>query len=144
MSTLSYALMLVVRQLFLFIFDIIQATGGILNVRWAGEGQVITGSYCSAQGIIEQIGALGTSLIILVRVFPHCYRVLSLICFRHTSCQILAIHTFIAALWRIGIEARGFAFGVVGLTCVFIALWIGIGYGIHKNYEAPSPVSCFS
>ena len=63
---------------------------------------------------------------------------------RHTSCQILAVHTFIAALWRIGIEARGCAFGLVGLTWVFIVLWVGIGNGVHKKYEAPSPVSYFS
>jgi hypothetical protein len=63
--------------------------------------------------------------------------------YRHTSHQILAVHTFISALWRTGIEARGLAFGLVGLTCTFIALWVGIGNGIHKEYEAPSPVGYF-
>ena len=57
-------------QFSLFIFDITQGIGGLLNVRWAGNGQVITGSYCWAQGIIKQIGVLGTSLITLVRPFP--------------------------------------------------------------------------
>jgi hypothetical protein len=64
--------------------------------------------------------------------------------YRHTSCQVLAVHTFIAALWRIGIEARGFAFGLVGFTCVFITLWVGICNGVHKKYEAPSPVGYFN
>jgi len=105
----------------LFIFDITQGIGGILNVRWAGNGQVITGSYCWAQGIIKQIGVLGTSLITL----------------------ILAVHTFIAALWGIGIEARRFAFKVVGLVWVFAALWVGIGSGIHKDYEVPTPYWCW-
>jgi hypothetical protein len=58
-----------------------------------------------------------------------------------TFSQMLATHTFIAALWGVGIQARGLAFGLVGLTCVFTVLWVGIGNGIHKNYEAPSPVS---
>jgi len=74
-----------------------------------------------AQGIIKQIGTLGTALITL----------------------ILAIHTFIAALWRTGIEARSLAFGLVGLTCIFIALWVGIGNGRHKNFDVPSPYWCW-
>lgn len=44
------------------------------------------------------------------------------------------------ALWEQGLEARGVAFGLVCLTCVFIALWVGIGAGHLKNYEAPTPV----
>jgi O-antigen ligase len=63
--------------------------------------------------------------------------------YRNTSHQILAIHTFIAALWLTGIEARSLAFGLVGLACIFIALWVGIGNGVHKEYEAPSPVGYF-
>ena len=63
-------MILTLRQFSVFIFDIIHAMGGILNVRWARDGQVHTGSYCSAQGIIKQIGALGTAWITLVRVLP--------------------------------------------------------------------------
>jgi len=62
-------------QFSLFIFDFIHAIGGILNVRWAGDGQVAMGSYCVAQGIIKQIGALGTALITLVSPLPRCHRV---------------------------------------------------------------------
>jgi hypothetical protein len=40
--------------------------GGILNIRWAHEGIVTIGDYCTAQGLIEQIGDLGVALIILV------------------------------------------------------------------------------
>jgi hypothetical protein len=54
-------------------FDIIHAMGGILHVRWAHDGQVRTGSYCTTQGIIKQIGALGTALITLVRLLPCCH-----------------------------------------------------------------------
>ena len=58
--------------------------------------------------------------------------------------QILAIHTFVAALWRVGLEARGFALCLVGLVTIFVALWVGIGSGIHKHYEAPTPVRFFN
>jgi hypothetical protein len=54
--------------------------------------------------------------------------------------QILAVHTFIAALWGTGIKARGVAFGLVSLTCVYIALWVGINSLIHQDFVAPTPV----
>jgi len=43
-------------------------------------------------------------------------------------------------MWSVGLEARGVAFGLVCLACVFITLWAAIGAGIHKNYETPTPV----
>ncbi|KAI0254076.1 hypothetical protein BJV78DRAFT_105369 [Lactifluus subvellereus] len=105
----------------LFVFDIVQALGGILNVRWAHNGIVTTGSYCKAQGIIKQIGELGAALITL----------------------IITVHTFITALWQVQLMGQRFAFGLVGLICVFTALWVGIGNGIHKNYEVPTPFWCW-
>src|SRR6266850_3613209 len=74
-------MMLILRKFSLFMFDTIQATGGILNVLWAHDGQVRTGFYCWAQGTIKQIGATGTALITLVCPFPccHCLQVLNLL-----------------------------------------------------------------
>ncbi len=43
--------------------------GGILDVRWAHDGIVTEGPYCTAQGVIQQIGQLGVALITLV-CFP--------------------------------------------------------------------------
>ncbi|KAH9961213.1 hypothetical protein BC827DRAFT_1203226 [Russula dissimulans] len=94
-----------IYMLSLFIFDVVHAIGGILNVRWAVKGVITMGPYCSAQES--------------------------------------ATHTVITALWRVGIEARGFAFAIVGLTCIFIALWVGIANGVHRTYEAPSPYWCW-
>ncbi len=54
--------------------------------------------------------------------------------------QFLTVHTFVAAVWQIGLRARGFALGLVCLACIFIILWVGIGGGIHKNYVTPTPV----
>ncbi|KAI0305707.1 hypothetical protein B0F90DRAFT_1624778 [Multifurca ochricompacta] len=110
-----------IYMLSLFAFDILQAIGGIFDVRWAHNGIVNTGPYCTAQGIIQQIGELGVGLVTL----------------------IIAVHTFVTALWRVGHQARWFAFGVVALTCVFLALWAGIGNGLHKNYEVPTPYWCW-
>jgi hypothetical protein len=43
---------------------------GVLNVRWAHHGIVMTGSYCTAIGIVKQIGQLGAAMITLVWTFP--------------------------------------------------------------------------
>jgi hypothetical protein len=40
--------------------------GGMLNIRWAHDGIVTTGTFCTAQGIVQQIGELGVALITLV------------------------------------------------------------------------------
>lgn len=44
--------------------------GGILDVRWAHNGIVNVGPYCTAQGVIQQIGQLGVALITLVCFSP--------------------------------------------------------------------------
>ena len=49
--------------------------GGILDVRWAHNGIVTVGPYCTAQGVIQQIGELGVALITLVCTFPYCVSV---------------------------------------------------------------------
>ncbi|KAF8502204.1 hypothetical protein F5888DRAFT_1608195 [Russula emetica] len=105
----------------LFVFDLVQATGGILSIRWAHNGIVMTGHYCTAQGLVAQIGELGVPLITL----------------------LLAVHTFVAAVFQVGLKARGGAFNLVCLACVFIILWVAIGAGIHKNYETPTPYWCW-
>ena len=49
--------------------------GGILDVRWAHNGIVTTGHYCTAQGTIQQIGELGVALVTLVCLLPRCFQV---------------------------------------------------------------------
>ncbi|KAH8990251.1 hypothetical protein EDB92DRAFT_1763981, partial [Lactarius akahatsu] len=110
-----------INMLSIFLYDILQALGGILDVRWAHDGIVTAGPYCTAQGIIQQSGELGVALFTL----------------------IITVHTFVVALWKVGIRARHFAFGMVALASLFVALWVGIGNGIHKNFETPTPYWCW-
>ena len=128
-------------QFSLFAFDILLASGGILDVRWAHNGIVTTGPYCTTQGVLQQVGELGVALITLVVSSPSEFG--SETDYR-TFYQILAVHTFVSALWGVGLHALRFAIIMVGLVCVFIALWVGIGVGIHNNYEVPSPVGITS
>jgi hypothetical protein len=53
---------------------------------------------------------------------------------------MLAIHTFVTALWPVRLQSRMLGFSLVGVATVFTVLWLGIGNGIHKNYEEPTPV----
>ncbi|KAI9442155.1 hypothetical protein H4582DRAFT_1847844 [Lactarius indigo] len=110
-----------IYMLSIFAYDILQALGGILDIRWAHDGIVTVGPYCTAQGIIQQSGELGVALFTL----------------------IITVHTFVLALWKVGIRARRFAFGIVALASLFVALWVGIGNGIHKNFETPTPYWCW-
>jgi len=110
-----------IYMLSLFLYDVLQAMGGILDVRWAHKGIVTVGPYCTAQGVIQQIGQLGVALLTL----------------------IFTVHTFVVALWSVGFRARRFAFGIVVLASLFVALWVGIGNGIHKNLVVPTPYWCW-
>ena len=58
----------------------------------------------------------------------------------YTAYQFLAVHTFVAVVFRVGLIARGVAFGLVCIACVFITLWVAIGAATHTNYETPTPV----
>jgi hypothetical protein len=53
---------------------------------------------------------------------------------------MLAAHTFVTALWPVQLQSRIFGFSLVGVSIIFTVLWLGIGNGIHKNYEEPTPV----
>ena len=41
---------------------------------------------------------------------------------------------------QFGLYARGLALSLVGFAHIYIALWVGIGAGLHKNYDTPTPV----
>ena len=41
---------------------------------------------------------------------------------------------------QVSLNARGFAFTMVSLTCIFVMLWVAVSPSVHKNYEMPSPV----
>ncbi|KAG8872096.1 hypothetical protein FRB97_008024 [Tulasnella sp. 331] len=46
----------------LLFFDLILSTGQILDARWVNLGYVVSGTYCMAQGIVQQIGDVGVAL----------------------------------------------------------------------------------
>ncbi|KAH9978624.1 hypothetical protein BGW80DRAFT_1165386 [Lactifluus volemus] len=105
----------------LFFFEIFQALGGALDAKWAHDGIVTSGTFCTAQGIIQQFGEVGVGLVTL----------------------LLGLHTFITALWRVGLHARWVAGISIALVVVFLTLWIGLGDGLNKHYITPTPYWCW-
>ena len=57
-----------IYMLSLFTFDLIQAVGTVLDVKWVNEGMVYTGTYCTAQGTIQQLGETGVAIATLVGI----------------------------------------------------------------------------
>ncbi|KAK7694910.1 hypothetical protein QCA50_002098 [Cerrena zonata] len=42
--------------------ELIQAVGGIINVRWIKDATVTNGPMCTAQGALKQVGDVGVAL----------------------------------------------------------------------------------
>jgi hypothetical protein len=45
-----------VFMLSLFVADLVQAIGAVMDVRWVHSGRVEAGAFCTAQGVVQQIG----------------------------------------------------------------------------------------
>lgn len=114
-----------IYMLSLFAFDLIQAIGSVLDMKWVNEGKVYTGPYCTAQGVIQELGECGVAITTI----------------------IIAVHTFVGVFWRIGTKNRTVAFTLVGIVWLFVALFVGISSGIHSDpndlYVTPTPYWCW-
>jgi hypothetical protein len=53
----------------LFIAEIFQSFGAVMNWKWVHDGQVVQGAYCTAQGIIQQFGETSVAMTTLVCVY---------------------------------------------------------------------------
>jgi len=114
-----------IYMLSLFAFDMIMATAKSMYVKWIHEGKVYTGDFCTAQGIVQQLGDTGSALATLA----------------------IAIHTFVVALWGIQPHQHSIAYAIVGLTWIFVCFFVGIGVSINTRgsnfYESPVGYWCW-
>ena len=53
-------------QLSVFAADFIQAVGAVMDIRWANKGLVEVGTFCTAQGALQQLGETTVALSTLV------------------------------------------------------------------------------
>ncbi|KAI0283560.1 hypothetical protein BC826DRAFT_1110128 [Russula brevipes] len=47
-------------------WDLVQATGGLMNIKWAVDASVHSGPFCSAQGAVKQASDVGSALSSLI------------------------------------------------------------------------------
>ncbi|KAK0196757.1 hypothetical protein F5146DRAFT_1129561 [Armillaria mellea] len=90
--------------------DLIQAIGGIMDIRWIAEAGVTEGSFCTAQGIFKQLGDLGVAL----------------------STMSIAIHTFLILVFKCYSQPK-VAPLVVALIWTFLGLVIGVSLAAHHR-----------
>lgn len=94
----------------LLVSDLIQAIGGIIDVKWIVEAQVTEGGICTVQGVMKQVGDVGVAL---------------------TSLAI-AIHTFLTIVFHVRIRQET-GLLVLAIIWLFLILIIGISMGVHKG-----------
>jgi hypothetical protein len=104
----------------LLIADLIQAIGEICNIKWVAEAKITEGHVCTMQGMLKQIGPVGVALTTLA----------------------IAIHTVLILVFHLRTRAEP-ALIVIGFIWLFIALAVGIGYGIHKGYYGYASYWCW-
>lgn len=112
-------------MLSLFFADLVQALGAVMDVKWVNDGKVEIGNFCTAQGVMQQLGETGVAITTLV----------------------IAVYTFIGVWWRKGIRAPLTAKIIIGFVWVFVILAVAIGNITHRNkqelYQSPTPYWCW-
>ncbi|KAH9001019.1 hypothetical protein EDB92DRAFT_1961994 [Lactarius akahatsu] len=106
------------------VFDLIQALGGLMNMKWAFDGTVHRGSFCTAQGLIKQLADVGTAL----------------------SAGNVAINTFSALIFRLKPDTNVFrGFLIVAGIWISIILNVAINVGINgaSRFYGPTGPWCF-
>jgi len=99
--------------------------GHAMSLKWIIEGRAYTGGFCTAQGLMRQLGNTYVAL----------------------STIVIAVQTF-AAVWWLQYLNRTISVIVNCVTFIFMLLWVGIGFGIHTNppkeyYAVPTPFWCW-
>ncbi|KLO14640.1 hypothetical protein SCHPADRAFT_939323 [Schizopora paradoxa] len=100
--------------------DVLQAVGTSMSAKWVREGNVTPGPYCTAQGVVKQLGETSVGL----------------------ATMVIAVHTFVTVWMRKRYRVR-IAVLIVAVYWIFIILYIGISSGEHRNYVEPSPFWCW-
>ncbi|KAF5338492.1 hypothetical protein D9611_013243 [Ephemerocybe angulata] len=111
----------------LFLGDAFQALGAVVNIKWVAQGKVEVGGFCTAQGIIQQLGETTVAM----------------------STLLIAIYTF-RGLWlgKTVESLRVTKFVTLGIW-LFVSLMILLGNVLNRNkdsqhrYETPTPYWCW-
>ncbi|KAG7448091.1 uncharacterized protein BT62DRAFT_891013 [Guyanagaster necrorhizus] len=93
----------------LLVCDLVQAIGGVMNVKWAVDASVTEGTLCTTQGIFKQLGDVGVAL-----------------------SYAIAVHTFLVLVCRFYSRPRT-ALIVIAAIWIFMALIVGISEATHRG-----------
>lgn len=114
-----------VLMLSLFVADLIQAVGAVMDVRWVHSGKVEVGAFCTAQGVVQQLGETSVAITTLM----------------------ITLFTFAGIWFRKGLESTYLATFLMALAWLFVALMVALGNatndGPHDMYESPTPYWCW-
>jgi hypothetical protein len=129
-----------------------------MDIRWLHTGHVVTGHYCTAQGIILSLlpftfikisfprcnpSARGDKcrhdhpgaqiIIIIIETSTHAINTIS---------KVIALHTLISVYWPKSTPSLLFAIIIMSLVWLYVILFVAIGIGLNgsKDYEIPTPV----
>lgn len=97
--------------------DCIAAIGSMMDIRWIHDAGVHEGTFCTAQGIIKQLGDVGVAFATIV----------------------IAIQTFgiIISRWSRFTNSPFIGLGVVSSIWLFLALLVGLSVATHNNSDEP-------
>ncbi|KAF8529613.1 hypothetical protein BU17DRAFT_36454, partial [Hysterangium stoloniferum] len=113
------------HQAALLFFDFFQGVGKVFSVKWLDDGLVQCGGYCTAQGMVQQIGETGVA----------------------QSTLAIAVHTFIIIFFREGAKAVRTSVIVVISIGFFALVFPAIGAGVFRDgdsrYILPIPYWCW-
>jgi len=109
----------------LFAAEVILGLGHTISLKWVIEGKVNSGTFCTVQGLLRQLGDVGVALATLA----------------------IAVQTFVT-IWWVKRPKKYIAFISVGIQWTMAILFAGIPYGLHtkppsKYYATPSPYWCW-
>ncbi|KAF9527370.1 hypothetical protein CPB83DRAFT_876503 [Crepidotus variabilis] len=110
----------------LFFADILQAVGGVLDLRWIHLGKVEVGEYCNAQGIVQSIGETAVAMTTLT----------------------IAIFTFLGVWMGKNITSMFLTRVILAGIWLFIAVVVIVGNTVHRNpskehFQSPTPYWCW-
>ncbi|KAF6763252.1 hypothetical protein DFP72DRAFT_841367 [Ephemerocybe angulata] len=102
----------------LFLGDAFQALGAVVNIKWVAQGKVEVGGFCTAQGIIQQLGETTVAM----------------------STLLIAIYTF-RGLWlgKTVESLRVTKFVTLGIW-LFVSLMILLGKRAEPEQGQPAPL----
>ncbi|KAF7338824.1 hypothetical protein MSAN_02205100 [Mycena sanguinolenta] len=107
----------------LFFGDLFQSLSVVMDTKWINDGIVHAGSFCTAQGLLQNTGQAAIAM----------------------STFIITLHTFDRIWRRGGVQSLKLASLIVGTIWTFLILTVSISTAVHRSpsFYAPTPYWCW-